>query len=386
MEQDILVEEEIFESEIEVEEGVIQLKPTLEKLEVNPTSEKQIFKSSSSAYDEVVVNPVLLQEKTVFPETQDKTIIADTNYTGLKSVKVNKATASIDNNIKSENIKKGVSILEVEGTLEAGVIEPKLTDLIVTPTTSLQRILPTEEYDGFSRVTVSAVTNEIDSNIQADNIKEGVSILGVTGNLKEGGGGTTPSGAKGIIINECDSNGYALSVSVKGITNIPEYYFGNSNGLTQKLQSVELSNEVVSFSNNAFRGNASVVSVNIPPKVTKISNGCFRGCSNLQMSVIPANVTYLDNTCFQECLKMTNVTILGDITYLGNGAFYRITNLEKLILPNVTSVVPLGGTSVLTNTKIEKGTGYVYVPDHLVDGYKASWTAVANQIKGISEL
>ena len=54
----------------------------------------------------------------------------------------------------------------------------------VQPTTSDQTITPAGG-SVFSGGTVRAVTSEIDNNIVAGNIKEGVSILGVAGTLKE---------------------------------------------------------------------------------------------------------------------------------------------------------------------------------------------------------
>ena len=62
------------------------------------------------------------------------------------------------------------------GKLQEKNIEPTITEQIVTAD---------ENYDGLSKVTVEAVTNEIDNNIQPSNIKLGVSILGVEGNLIE---------------------------------------------------------------------------------------------------------------------------------------------------------------------------------------------------------
>ena len=50
----------------------------------------------------------------------------------------------------------------------------------VTPTTSQQTITPDEGHE-LSSVTVNAVTNDIDKNIIADNIKYGTDILGVSG-------------------------------------------------------------------------------------------------------------------------------------------------------------------------------------------------------------
>ena len=58
---------------------------------------------------------------------------------------------------------------------------PNLDTLNVTPSTSFQTITPTGGADGFDEVNVSAVTSSIDQNIVAGNIKSGVTILGVTG-------------------------------------------------------------------------------------------------------------------------------------------------------------------------------------------------------------
>ena len=61
----------------------------------------------------------------------------------------------------------------------------------IQPTITDQAITPTEGYV-FSRGIVRAVTSSIDNNIQPENIKQGVSILGVEGTLSEGSGGDTP--------------------------------------------------------------------------------------------------------------------------------------------------------------------------------------------------
>ena len=54
----------------------------------------------------------------------------------------------------------------------------------VIPSTSKQTIIPDEGYNALTSVTVNAVTASIDSNIQAQNIKKDVSILGITGTLE----------------------------------------------------------------------------------------------------------------------------------------------------------------------------------------------------------
>ena len=54
-------------------------------------------------------------------------------------------------------------------------------EITVTPSTSQQIIVPSEGKNAITKVTVSPVTNTIDNNIQQSNIKNNVTILGVTG-------------------------------------------------------------------------------------------------------------------------------------------------------------------------------------------------------------
>ena len=56
----------------------------------------------------------------------------------------------------------------------------------INPSTSTQTITPSAGKNGITSATVNAVTSAIDSNIQAGNIKQGVSILGVAGTLVGG--------------------------------------------------------------------------------------------------------------------------------------------------------------------------------------------------------
>lgn len=65
-----------------------------------------------------------------------------------------------------------------------------LGTLEVTPSTTAQSITPESPVDGYSSVSVSAVTSAIDQNIVAGNIKKDVEILGVTGSYE--GSGSEP--------------------------------------------------------------------------------------------------------------------------------------------------------------------------------------------------
>lgn len=119
------------------------------------------------------------QNKTVDPSTSSQSVSADSGYSGLGTVTVNAVTSSIDNNISAGNIKKDVTILGVTGNYDP---QPTLSNLNITPSTNSQEYNPAiSGVDGYSLVRVNAVTAAIDPNIQAENILEGVTILGVSG-------------------------------------------------------------------------------------------------------------------------------------------------------------------------------------------------------------
>ncbi len=153
----------------------------------------------------VDVNPYVLDTSTVNPSTN--TIIVTSAADGLSQVTVNAVSNAIDSNITAGNIRDGVTILGVSGTY-AGNNQSKTVDSstvaqsitpdqgytglgkvdinpyvldtkTVNPSTNSQTVTSSE--DGLSSVTVNAVTSSIDQNIAAGNIKDGVTILGVTG-------------------------------------------------------------------------------------------------------------------------------------------------------------------------------------------------------------
>lgn len=152
-----------------------------------------------------------LQNKSVTPTTSAQEISADSQYDGLGVVSVAGVTSSIDPNIVSGNIKKDIEILGVTGTFDGA--SPTLQNKSVTPTTSAQTVSADSGYDGLGIVSVAGVTSSIDPNIVSGNIKKDVNILGVTGTFE--GGGTiqlqdksvTPSSSQQVITADSPYDG-----------------------------------------------------------------------------------------------------------------------------------------------------------------------------------
>ncbi len=73
--------------------------------------------------------------------------------------------------------------LTADGEQFAEFVEPNFQAKSAAPATAEQTVTPDEGYSALSSVTVGAVTAGIDANIQAENIRAGVRILGVDGGI-----------------------------------------------------------------------------------------------------------------------------------------------------------------------------------------------------------
>lgn len=83
-------------------------------------------------------------------------------------------------NLLPENLKKDVVCLGIKGTL----IELNGQDKSAIPSVSEQVLEPDKGYNAMTRVTINAVDSSIDGNIQPENIKKDITILGITGTFE----------------------------------------------------------------------------------------------------------------------------------------------------------------------------------------------------------
>ena len=168
-------------------EGIAEqkAKPASIEITANGTYEKE------DGYNRVVVNVepgVNLQEKTTNPATTAVEITPDTGFNGLSKVTVNPVTSDIDPNIVPENIKNGVTILGVAGTVTTPTGTIQITEngeVDVTPyATAVVNVQPsTTSYkvpDGlkFAHTTLSELPADLDfSNVRnLDNMFSNSSI------------------------------------------------------------------------------------------------------------------------------------------------------------------------------------------------------------------
>ena len=153
--------------------------------------------------------------------------------------------------------------------------------------------------------------------------------------------------------------------------NIPMKYLSGASGFyyCRSLQSIDLSNIISLTGSQMFKACSELVSIDMP-KATSISGyGVFEGCPKLTNINIPNVETLNGNYIFRECTGL-KVIDLPKVTYIGGSdVFYKCTGLMMLILRS-DSIVTMAQSSILSSTPIADGTGYIYVPQALINDYK----------------
>ena len=134
-------------------------------------------------------------------------------------------------------------LVKKTATFQTKTINPSVTEQTYTPDTGK---------DGFSSVTVKAVDNTIDANIQAGYIKEGVTILGVTGTF-EGSATDQPTAGKSSIVINATAGGRGLAGVTVTITNAEDSsvrFTGTTDANGRFYQQVNAGTYTVSVSDN----------------------------------------------------------------------------------------------------------------------------------------
>lgn len=175
--------------------------------------------------------------------------------------------------------------------------------------------------------------------------------------------------------------------------------------ITRDISGAYMNNRITVVGPYAFANCKELTEINFPQVIT-IKNYAFRDCSKLSLISFPVVERIEDNAFWNTAIIEGNfpeaihvgfnafntktVTKLdfSKLSRIGQYAFKGATQLDTLILRNSTICALANTTDPFTGTKIAAGTGYIYVPDNLVDSYKTAtnWVTFANQIKPISEL
>ena len=386
--------------------------------------------------------PISNQDKTASPSISLQTITFDQGYTGLGTVTINPVTSSIDNNITSDNIKSGITILGVTGSL----ISLNGTQSTVTPTESIQTIVPAAPYNAFDSVTVNAIpssyiiptgtsaialngTYNISSyaNVSVDvpdhpYAKRYTSNANFT-SFTDSSITTIPYGTFAYTLN-------LASVSFEAATTIGSYAFG----YCFKLQDIYFPN-AKTISAYAFQYCSSfnwlLDSTTFPKLSGTLGAYAFRGCQYLTGVSLP-NITSCGAQAFSACSRISFVNLPlitntsgGTFSYLttcvsyslptlkvvGSSTFYSNWALSTLTLPAVTTIsayafrycstlmslylpgstIPTLAVTAFANMPMSVSVGDVYgsifVPSSMLTSYQAAagWKSYSARIVAIPE-
>lgn len=286
--------------------------------------------------------------------------------------------------IKTALQNKGITVLATDTFRSyaqkiANIVTPSHTTLGITPSTSSQSHTPSYPYNGYSQVNVSAVDSSIDANIQAGNIKDGVSILGVTGNYTGGGGGASLSGcnifvvSNGVLSRPTNNNLVTIKTS-SDVTNIAPFAFqtfSNDVGLfiASNIAAVDFSSLTTITGNFAFEGAftdcENMTSANFSNLISVTAVGAFEGA-------------------FEHCSSLTNVdfsslTTIKHDTF--NNTFQSCTSLTTLSFPSLT-LAGIGNYGSQFDYMLQGVTGCtVHFPSNL-QSRMSNWDSIVNGFGG----
>ena len=363
-------------------------------------------------------NEPVLEEKTVNSSTLSQEVLPGEGFDGLSKVTVEPYT--LDSKTVNSSTSQQTVTSSADG-LSKVTVEPYILDSkAVDPSTSEQTV--TSSADGLSSVTVNAVTSSIDSNIQADNIKKDVTILGVTGTYESA---PAQPNLQDVSVTYLSNGNYTVSASdgYDGLGTVDVSV--NIDGATNWIEEVKLGNitdisgySIAKLANKQYGAaglfmNSNITSIpRIQDSVDNPYGGVsydslrytFSGCNSLQsvdMSVgsvsergmyrcfaesgvrdVSINIDSLSQyssnnallECFQDCSSLSNLYIKVTSASLGTEVFRNLCYGAGKTDDNTT--ITIEGTTYINSSTFQEafsemhtnnsGGITVNLPDNLV--------------------
>ena len=357
--------EDINTLEFDVEVAVKEIEPPLEDVEIKPSEERQVFKSTNAyGFNTVTIDPIKLQQKELtINKNGTYTLLADDEFNGLKKVDVvTDAIEDLENELNVYNEGLTTQDNKIED------IKELLKDKIFMYSSYKPRMFTFQDYTG------TELDYEI-SHLDTSNV-------------------TSMMDAFNTCYNVTSFNcGHFNTSNVKSMSRM---FKGCSKAKYIDVSGFDTS-QVTNGLGYMFDGCSVVQNLNVSSFDTSnvtIFNGVFKSCKALKhldvSSFNTAKATYMQEM-FYGCSGLTRLDLSSFETggSMGNNSnmFTNCSNLKTIIFGG-TKIFRITNTAVFSGTPIADGIGYIYVPDNLVETYKSNsnWAVFADQIKPVSEL
>lgn len=163
------------------------------------------------------------------------------------------------------------------------------------------------------------------------------------------------------------------------VKTIPSNAYNNFKGKV----SIIFPDGLTTIKSSAFM-NSSIVKADLPSSVSSIESNVFRGTTNILTHRFPELLTVIQQYTYYQG-GLTSFVAEGKIETIASSAFMG-SKLVTFVLRGVDAVATLS-SSAFSGTPIANMKGSIYVPDNLVDSYKAAtnWSVYADIIKPLSE-
>ena len=125
------------------------------------------------------------------------------------------------------------------------------------------------------------------------------------------------------INNETKPGGAAITNAAKkiviggGVTSIHDHFTYEND----KLQSVELRNNVTTLGKQAFMRCGNLQRISMAAPLTSIGIDCFCHCTSLNDVELPNTLELIDYSAFYNCQALQKITIPKSVSKIGRGAF-----------------------------------------------------------------
>ena len=337
---------------------------------ITPSTTSQI--AVSSGYytgGNITVASVPTQAKTVTPSATTQNVTPDSGKF------LSKVTVNGDSNLVAGNIKSGVSIFGVAGTLKEG-----------SAGSSGSAAEWSANEDAIISGMISNYTNDRVTSIGSFAFYQCTSLTTVSFPAATTIGTSAfyscPS-LTTVSFPAATTIGYAAfygcsrltTASFPAATDTGSYAFR----LCSRLTTVSFP-AATAIGDSAFYSCTSLTTVSFPA-VTTIGSFAFYYCSRLTTVSFPV-ATIISSSAFCRCSALATVSFPAATT-IGNGAFSSCTSLTSVFLAK-TAVVTLSHSNAFSPTPMST-TGWFYVPSSLIASYQSAtnWTYYSSRFSAI---